>query len=242
MPNHIWIFLLAIPGILSLIPSLPSTYQSLQNKFPASAIPEYNIFLTVTLLQTTFLVIIASLSGCYFSPKIGIPDQIPEFVTVKYSIITAIIFLFLIYVVAFPTLTKEEISILNEFRGNAGIFTRIFYGGIIEEILIRFGLMSGIAWLLSKAFGYMNSNVFWVAIILSAIIFAAGHLPIYTHLVTSPTINYIATILFLNFYAGIFFGWIFWKYGIYAAMLAHSLFHIIWYGFEIVCNIISFPK
>jgi hypothetical protein len=38
--------------------------------------------------------------------------------------------------------------------------------------------------------------------------------------------------IFLNLYAGLLFGWFYWRYGLWAAMVGHSLFHLIWYPLD----------
>jgi hypothetical protein len=37
----------------------------------------------------------------------------------------------------------------------------------------------------------------------------------------------------LNLWASLIFGWLFWQYGLLAAMLAHMLFHLVWWPFDL---------
>lgn len=87
-----------------------------------------------------------------------------------------------------------------------------FYGGIAEEILTRLFLVSVIAWLLR---GRM-----WLAIIGAALIFAAGHLPAVA-VIAPLTPAMLTRTLVLNAGAGIAFGWLYWRRGLEAAMVAH---------------------
>lgn len=99
------------------------------------------------------------------------------------------------------------------------------YGGLTEEIIFRFGLMTLIAWALLQATGQSADWVFLVAIALSALLFAAGHLPVVfaTGQATAAIITYV---LVLNSAAGLIYGWLYWRLGLEAAMVAHVSTHI----------------
>ncbi len=90
---------------------------------------------------------------------------------------------------------KFEFSWLN-FLGS------VLYGGIIEEVLLRFGLMSLIIWIASKITKSVNSNGIYIAgIVIAALIFAAGHLPATAQMLGLSPLSVIRTLL-LNFFAG----------------------------------------
>jgi membrane protease YdiL (CAAX protease family) len=95
-----------------------------------------------------------------------------------------------------------------------------FYGAIVEEILSRLFLMTVLVWILSKLPGINSAGVFSVACLLSAVAFAAGHLPLAAQ--TAPLTRLMVTrVLVLNTFAGLVFGSVFWAYGLEHAMLAH---------------------
>jgi membrane protease YdiL (CAAX protease family) len=66
-------------------------------------------------------------------------------------------------------------------------FLASFYGGITEELLLRFGMLTLFAWVLGKlsntAEGRTTPAVFWTANLLTAILFGLGHLPVTAALV-----------------------------------------------------------
>ena len=103
-------------------------------------------------------------------------------------------------------------------------FLACFYGGIGEEILLRLFLMTLIVWIIFKikktADGKPTTIGIWLAIIISAIIFGLGHLPI-TSTVTSITPIIILRAIILNGIGGIIFGWLYWKKGLESAMISH---------------------
>ncbi|MFB6124586.1 MAG: CPBP family intramembrane glutamic endopeptidase [Halanaeroarchaeum sp.] len=99
------------------------------------------------------------------------------------------------------------------------------YGGVFEEILLRFGLMTFFvwaAWRLAPAEdgGPTDAGV-WAAIVLASLVFGVGHLPITAASGTPITPYIVGRALLLNGLAGIVFGWLYWREGILAAMLAH---------------------
>jgi len=99
-----------------------------------------------------------------------------------------------------------------------------FYGGIDEELLCRLFLLSLLAWLIGLVWhvpgGKPALGALWLANILAAVIFGLGHLPA-TAALTKLTPLLIVRAIVLNGIAGIAFGYLFWQYGLEAAMLAH---------------------
>jgi len=113
---------------------------------------------------------------------------------------------------------------------------RFLYGGITEEILMRFGLMTLIVWIASKISGGLNSSVYWAGIIIAAILFAVGHFPIAYQAVDNPSTGLFAYILLGNTIGGIVFGWLYWKKGLESAFIAHIFAHVIMVLAEPIIN------
>jgi membrane protease YdiL (CAAX protease family) len=104
-------------------------------------------------------------------------------------------------------------------------FFASFYGGISEELLLRLFFMTFIIWIFSKFkkshVNILNNNlIIWSAIIITAIVFGLGHLPI-TESVTVLTPLVIIRAIMLNSIGGIIFGWLYWKKGLESAIIAH---------------------
>jgi membrane protease YdiL (CAAX protease family) len=103
-------------------------------------------------------------------------------------------------------------------------FLACFYGGIGEEILLRLFLMTLIVWIIFKikktCDGKPTTTGIWIAIIIAAVIFGLGHLPI-TGTITAITPLIVVRAVLLNGVAGIVFGWLYWKKGLESAMISH---------------------
>ena len=106
----------------------------------------------------------------------------------------------------------------------------VLYGGVIEEVMLRLFLMSLIAFLLHKLFWRKRETTPVAALvlanILSAILFAAGHLPA-TAMLLGITPMILLRCFLLNGGFGLAFGWLYRKYGLRYSMLAHGSCHII---------------
>lgn len=97
-----------------------------------------------------------------------------------------------------------------------------FYGGIVEELLLRLGLMTVLVWIgarLTRA-THPGPAVRWPAIIVAAGLFAVGHLPA-TAALLSLTPLVVVRALVLNGLGGVVFGWLYAGRGLVAAMIAH---------------------
>jgi membrane protease YdiL (CAAX protease family) len=96
-----------------------------------------------------------------------------------------------------------------------------FYGGIAEELQLRLFLMTLLVWLLSRI-GHRPTGpaTYWAAIMIAAVLFGAGHLPVAAKVWGLDGIVILRTIA-LNAIAGLAFGWLYWKRGVEMAMLGH---------------------
>jgi hypothetical protein len=97
-----------------------------------------------------------------------------------------------------------------------------FYGGIVEETLCRLFLVGLFVWLLALLNHRQASRWMYIAaIVLAAVLFGAGHLPAMLASGIHPTAFAVTRIVGLNAIVGIFFGGVYWKYGLEHAMVAH---------------------
>ncbi len=111
------------------------------------------------------------------------------------------------------------------------LMTGILYGGIIEELMLRLLVMSLLVLILWKLFARSKDSLnipSWIymnAIFLSAMLFAAGHLP-NTAQILGLSAPIIIRCFVLNGIGGIGFGYLYWKKGLAYSMYAHAATHI----------------
>jgi hypothetical protein len=119
-------------------------------------------------------------------------------------------------------------------------FAACFYGGVDEELLTRLLGMSGVAWLIARLWhtpsGAPTQAGFWTANIAMAVLFGLGHLPATRNLLGRITPLVLARALALNGVIGVLCGWLFWRYGIEAAIAAHFSADIVYHvgGTELI--------
>lgn len=122
-----------------------------------------------------------------------------------------------------PLLPKPLHEIADPGAGRSALngLLASFYGGIAEELQLRLFLMTLLVWLLAM-FGRRQPRAaaYWVAIVIAALLFGAGHLPAAAKLWGLTDIVVFRTIA-LNAIAGLAFGWLYWRRGIEMAMLGH---------------------
>lgn len=97
-----------------------------------------------------------------------------------------------------------------------------FYGGTVEEVICRLLPMGLLVWLLAKTrHGQSRPWMFVVAIVAAALLFGAGHLPAASAAHMLEGAGSALRIVGLNAVVGVFFGTVFWRWGLEHAMLAH---------------------
>lgn len=100
-------------------------------------------------------------------------------------------------------------------------------GSLFEEVIIRWGLLTLIIWILWRIFQRRSEApkniIIWSGIVLNQLLFAAGHIFALTK-IGVPDVFLSVVIIFL---VSSPWGWLFWKKGIEAAFIAHMCFHIV---------------
>lgn len=187
--------------------------------------------LVVAALQTAILTVLCALLGLRLASHVALdttvriapPGAWAALVTamiVAVVIVASDIWLFAPYL---PATAAPSFSGL-------GLVSSVLYGGIIEEVLMRLGVMTLMVWVLWKIRGALAPWMYVVAIGVSALLFAAGHLPITFQLLCQPGSDctpLVVRALLLNGIGGVGFGYLYWRHGLGAAMVAHMLTHVL---------------
>ena len=110
------------------------------------------------------------------------------------------------------------------------LLATVTYGAVIEEVMLRLFIMSLLAFVLHKLFGKKTekpaTSILIAANVIAALLFAAGHLPA-TEMMMGITPMILFRCFLLNGGFGLLFGWLYRKYGLRYAMLAHGGCHIV---------------
>ena len=109
----------------------------------------------------------------------------------------------------------------------------LLYGGVIEEVMLRLFFLSLVAWGIRKLFckgtatQSLPSRLFAAANLIAALLFAAGHLPATAVMFGELTPVLLLRCFLLNGGLALGFGWLYTKYHVGYAMLAHAGVHIV---------------
>lgn len=194
-----------------------------------------------SLAQSALLVALAVWSGVALAPKVGFSAPAFEAAVTARSIASALrpqllpglvagVFggagLFAIGGYASPAALAEV-----QQRFTLPILARVLYGGITEELLLRWGLMTALVFLtwrfLQRRTGAPRAVYIWLSIVVSALLFGAGHLPAAAMLIGKLTGDVVLFVVGVNTAFGVLFGYLFWRYGLEAAMIAHVTAHVV---------------
>jgi hypothetical protein len=240
------LFVLGIAGIAMLaITSVPLVEQQLAKLSPErlAKVPPLWVLMLLQALQPTVLLAISILIGIGCAYRVGLRSHLIDYwvlhtpkipfsvIEMKWSLgvgaATTIILLLLDRFMK-PAL-PEALQASHHTEPNwLSSLTAMLYGGITEEILMRWGLMSLLVWIawkvLKQGITLPSQGIYQGAIVLAALVFGLLHLPATAAIVPLTPLVIIRAIL-LNGIAGIAFGWLFWQYSLEAAMLSHVSVH-----------------
>lgn len=101
----------------------------------------------------------------------------------------------------------------------------LLYGGIVEELMLRYGLLTLVFWGVWKLSGQVPGRVLGlVLIVVVAVVFGLGHLPAMAAVMPLDLPVILRTVA-LNASLGIVFGWFYTRKGLEAGMMAHAASH-----------------
>jgi len=243
----ILLFALGMLGVLSLL--------TLDVSFPpeAAAILEAQFTDTqiqlLIMLNPTILLIIAIVVGALLYDKMGLELPLIERLAgikkdtdhlsiFKYGIPAGLLTGLLLSLIGFvftPLLPEAFLELGEKIKPT--LLNRFLYGGITEEILLRFGFMTFVVWGLSKLLRSQQAYVYWLGIVVSAVVFALGHFPVAYQAVESPSAVLLLYLLLGNTVGGLIFGWLYWKKGLESAMLAHIFAHVVMVAADSLLNL-----
>lgn len=247
----IYLVLVCIPGMLITVRgSLKIISRLAQDKLPpGKELPPMPVLLLASTVQSLILIAVPAAIGTAVAHRVdlhapffeALASGAPLWSTLEPQILPALavgiggalIFVAAYYLFFRPRLDEQTVSSMEELRNGIGIWGRVLYGGIAEEVIARWGLMSFLVWLGAILVGNPNPIVVWSAIVLSGLLFGLGHLPGYLAGGCKKTPLFIGAMISLNLWASLIFGWLFWQIGLLAAMMAHMLFHLVWLPFDL---------
>ncbi|MDL3984414.1 CPBP family glutamic-type intramembrane protease [Shewanella xiamenensis] len=232
-------------GVISIIPFVSTLLEShsAQLEIPIS------LLILLMVMQSSFMLVLMIFFGVIFSQKVGLFAPVfevcaeggniyhalkPQFIPALIGGVLGGLFLLCFMAVVVGNLPQDFIQAGESLT--PPWYAKVIYGGITEEILIRWGLMSFITWCCYRLTQAKETEVkpynYVFAIVLSAFLFGIGHLPVAFTLTSEVNSALIFYIIFGNAGFGIVAGYLYWKRGLECAMLAHIIAHLIIISFQ----------
>ncbi|MEG0199109.1 MAG: abortive infection protein [Comamonas sp.] len=137
------------------------------------------------------------------------------------------------WLVTLAVLWPESLSVVDPVYAMP-LLPKLLYGGITEELLLRYGGLSLVMWLLWRLTGDSQRRpgwrLGWFAVIVTALIVGSLPLLMSWSLLGSMTTGVLVQLLLCDIVYGVMAGFIFWRYGIEAAILAHVISYLLSHG------------
>jgi hypothetical protein len=232
-----WFLLLASAvGVAALLPYLLAFFQEVLSTKPLPM--PLPALITVQIMQSVILFAGFISLGLLLAPKAGV--EMPVLQRWLYGratplptnsartpllagIAMAAILLLIFYAFFLPRIPEWPINVEAAMPGWKRLLCCL-YGAINEEIVARLFVLSLLLWLFRKVARQQSTRasslIFWIANVIIAGLFAAGHIP--AAKVFLPLTPLVIVALFtINGSASLLFGYLCWKRGLEAAMLAH---------------------
>ena len=224
---------LGILGAVSFCPAVPDLIRRVTPDGRRPRIPPRALVL-LTLLQTSLVVVVCAWVGARLGPPLGLRSGLLEPTGRPFWSAFARLALPGVAIGSTGALVAFLLAkpLVGYLRG-IPLATRLLYGGFTEEVVIRWGLMTFVVWLLSgathSAIAAEWSGIMITGIIITNAVFAAAHLPLLRAVQTASP-GKAAAIIFV---VSLPWGWLFWTFGIEAAMVAHMTFHAVVEGLAV---------
>lgn len=232
-----WVLLFAATvGVAALLPYLLAFFQKVLSTNPLPM--PLPVLMAVQIMQSAILFAAFISLGLVLAPKAGI--EMPVLQRWFYDrtaslpknfgrtpliagVVMAALLLLVFYTFFLPRIPEWPVSIeiaMPVWKR----FLSCFYGAINEEIVARLFVLSLLLWLLRKIVRQQSPRahpiIFWIANVIVAGLFALGHVPAAkAFLEITPLV--IVALFTINGSASLLFGYLCWKRGLEAAMLAH---------------------
>lgn len=231
--GKIYITLLVL-GLMSVLCVFPYVLTIQKDVFDKVGAP-IGVILIAQLIQTFILFSVIIFLGLFFTKKIGFRLPLIEAIAGNDKYLPALKRI-AIKSALYGVGTAAAIYVTDTLFTGMGVaitthervapvwqtLLAALYGGITEEIVMRLFLMTFLIWLgmkMCRRDKHLNSHVY-ISIILTAVIFGLGHMPI-TASLTAITPLVVTRAIVLNGIGGVVFGWLFWKEGLESAMITH---------------------
>lgn len=194
----------------------------------------------IATVQSTVLVMVAALIGASMGQSVGLltpvisalvgSDKVME--ALRPQLTPGLIggCIGAIVIVGFYALSPVSLQFVQP-ETPLPLAVRVLYGGITEEVLVRGGVMTLMVWVGWKVrqrdLLRPTPCIMWGAIGLSSLVFGLLHIPSVVPSLLELSAFVVTYITIGNALFGLVAGYLFWRYGLEAAIVAHVSAHLL---------------
>jgi hypothetical protein len=234
----IWLWALGLPGVLALA-------WTVRPEWLGALTSQHSVFMARWLAAAglSLLLALSVWLGVRLGPQVGLGTPLVSIVVQGRSPWRGIRYLSLpgmaggiigaVWLVTLAVLWPESLAMVDPVYG-LPLLPKLLYGGITEELLLRYGGLSLVMWLLWRLFGDGQQRPSWLlgwwAVVITALL--AGAIPVYFawSMMAHISASVMAQLLLCEIVYGLLAGLLFWRYGLEAAMLAHVVTYLLSHG------------
>ena len=196
----------------------------------------YQALMVVTMIQTLVYSFFGWIAGYFMAERLGLMKSFRFEKEVLAKVCPVVVVLGLAFASDYFVMGRMIPEVAADYEKGISVayfISSLTYGGVIEEILLRWFFMSLIALILVMIFARKTDKkeipawIFVTANVIAALVFSAGHLPATQMFFGRITGLILFRCFLLNGTFALFFGRWFRKYGIQYAMLGHFGIHLI---------------
>ena len=236
-----------LAGVFSLLLMDMSALVALLPVWAVAEVPQITPAIKLlSMVQPAFLLALAVLAGVALAHRVGLSSPAAEAAAsgkpvgpaLKPQIVPGIIgglsggcAIVAVTLLTKPFLSAETVERIAAFGRLVPLPTRLLYGGITEELLLRWGVLTLLVWaawrLLQRKEGEPKAAYVVGAILVSSFLFGVGHLPVAYLILPEATAVLTLYVIVANSIFGLIAGYLYWKRGLESAVLAHMLAHVV---------------
>lgn len=236
------LYALGLLGIVSLLPALEAGIARLRS-MPGAPDMSDGAIAALLLAQPALLLALAVAAGLATAKRAGLRSLLlerlrgergPAVAAREVGRVVALTIALALGALAMDTLfhriAPAAMAGLSNDDTSVPLLSALLYGGLTEELLLRFGLMSALAWAGLRVFGAeppgRRRAVEWGVILVVALAFGLGHLPALAADGNPDPVLIVRTVL-VNALLGVLYGWLYRRFALEYAMASHALTHVV---------------
>ncbi len=216
-------FIVSVMGVTGVAAMAPSVPVLLRRAFAAKKVARLptRTLVALAIVQTVLVVLVCSCVGTYAHFALG-PLHRLSLRTASWA--TSLGLGGLVGVLGGICAVVLDRPLVAYLRATP-MSVRILYGGLTEEVVMRWGLLSAVLWVVSRVaqatnFAHPNAAAI-TGIVLVNVAFGAGHLPLLRMTIGERAGSAAALIFIIS----LPWGWLSLEFGLFSAIAAHITFH-----------------